>query len=44
LTLQDLSLPAGYRELFMDIPETLFRMDVSSTALRRAAQVSSESG
>jgi len=40
-TLQDLSLPAGYRELFRAIPETVFRVDVSSTALRQA-QISSE--
>jgi hypothetical protein len=34
LTLSDLSLPAGYRELFVEIPEAAFRIDVSSTALR----------
>lgn len=41
-TLGDLSLPAGYRDLFRAIPETLFRVDVSSTALRQA-QAASES-
>ena len=32
LTLHDLQLPAGYRELFEEIPD--FRMDISSTDLR----------
>jgi len=32
LTLQDLELPNGYRELFEEIPD--FRMDISSTAIR----------
>jgi hypothetical protein len=32
LTLRDLELPAGYRELFEEIPN--FRMDISSTAIR----------
>lgn len=35
-TLQDLSLPAGYHELFIEMPEAAFRLDVSSTALRQA--------
>jgi len=35
LTLKELSLPDGYRELFQEIPESKFRVDVSSTALRR---------
>ena len=34
LTLRDLSLPPGYRELFEEIPEVDFRVDVSSTTLR----------
>jgi hypothetical protein len=42
-TLADLSLPAGYRELFMPIPEMVFRVDISSTALRQA-QTASASG
>ncbi len=32
LTLQDLELPNGFRELFEEIPD--FRMDISSTAIR----------
>lgn len=32
LRLQDLELPAGFRELFEEIPD--FRMDISSTAIR----------
>lgn len=34
LTLKDLSLPEGYRELFEAIPESKFRKDISSTAIR----------
>ncbi len=34
LTLEDLELPAGYRELFEEIPEDVFRMDISSTEIR----------
>lgn len=34
LTLQDLDIPAGYRELFSQIPEEDFRVDISSTAIR----------
>ncbi|HXV99942.1 MAG TPA: hypothetical protein VEC93_16105, partial [Anaerolineae bacterium] len=37
LTLQDLDLPAGYRELFEEIPD--FRMDISSTAIREKNMV-----
>ena len=33
-TLADVALPEGFRPLFMDIPESRFRADVSSTALR----------
>jgi nicotinic acid mononucleotide adenylyltransferase len=35
LTLQDLELPQGYRELFEEIPG--FRMDISSTAIREGS-------
>ncbi len=35
LTLQDLELPNGYRELFEEIPD--FRMDISSTAIREGS-------
>lgn len=34
LTLRDVDLPAGYRELFEEIPEERFRLDLSSTAIR----------
>lgn len=37
LTLQDLELPNGYRELFEEIPD--FRMDISSTAIREGSVV-----
>jgi nicotinic acid mononucleotide adenylyltransferase len=36
LTLQDLELPPGYRELFEEIPEEVFRMDISSTEIRQS--------
>ena len=32
--LEHLAIPAGFEELFVPIPETLFRADVSSTELR----------
>jgi hypothetical protein len=35
LTLQDLSLPVGYQDLFEEIPEHSFRTDISSTELRQ---------
>ena len=35
-TLSDVNLPGGFHPLFMDIPESAFRADVSSTALRDA--------
>ncbi len=35
LTLNDVNLPAAYRGLFEQIPEELFRMDISSTAIRQ---------
>jgi hypothetical protein len=34
ITLKSVSLPAGYRELFNEIPEGEFRVDISSTQLR----------
>jgi hypothetical protein len=34
--LEDLDLPAAHRDLFADIPEAEFRLDVSSTQLRAA--------
>ena len=33
-TLADVNLPGGFHPLFMDIPESAFRADVSSTAIR----------
>lgn len=36
--LSDLTLPAGVRDLFQELPEADFRMDVSSTELRRAGE------
>ena len=35
-TLADVNLPGGFHPLFMDIPESAFRADVSSTAIRNA--------
>ena len=35
-TLADVNIPAGFHPLFADIPETAFRSDVSSTAIRSA--------
>lgn len=35
-TLADVALPAAYRDLFSQIPESHFRMDISSTALRQS--------
>lgn len=34
-TLRDLELPAGARELMIELPEALFRVDVSSTSIRQ---------
>lgn len=39
LTVNDLSLPAGYRELFSEIPEQEFRADISSTEIREENSV-----
>ncbi|MCX7858957.1 MAG: hypothetical protein N2385_02600 [Chloroflexus sp.] len=36
-TLADLTLPAGYEQLFIPVPEHLFRRDISSTELRARA-------
>jgi hypothetical protein len=36
MTMSDLLLPEGFRELFEEIPETIFRVDLSSTSLRGA--------
>ncbi|MBX9679598.1 MAG: hypothetical protein K2X38_12600 [Gemmataceae bacterium] len=33
--LEDLDIPAAWRDLFLGIPETRFRLDLSSTELRR---------
>ena len=33
--LEELAIPAGFRDLFQGIPEHLFRVDVSSTRLRQ---------
>lgn len=34
-TLRDLQLPAGFEEIFQELPETRFRLDISSTERRR---------
>jgi hypothetical protein len=34
LRLEDLAIPAAFRDLFMAIPEQVFRVDISSTQLR----------
>jgi hypothetical protein len=36
-TFDSLAVPAGFGDLFISIPESRFRADISSTALRRAA-------
>jgi hypothetical protein len=33
-TLADLTLPAGFSDLFIELPEKLFRADISSSAIR----------
>jgi hypothetical protein len=33
-TLEDIAIPAGYAEMFSEIPESSFHMDISSTELR----------
>jgi len=35
-TLHDLDVPAGYGDMFTEIPEAAFREDISSTAIRSA--------
>jgi nicotinamide mononucleotide (NMN) deamidase PncC len=34
-TLADISIPAGFEDLFSEIPESAFRADISSTEIRR---------
>lgn len=36
-TLNSLSLPAGFHELFTELPEQFFRVDISSTAIRQGS-------
>jgi len=36
--LRELSLPAGLRPLFVELPEAAFREDVSSTEIREARE------
>jgi nicotinic acid mononucleotide adenylyltransferase len=36
LTLRDVQLPPGYRDLFQELPPQEFRLDISSTAIRTA--------
>ncbi|NCO38228.1 MAG: hypothetical protein COZ06_35210 [Armatimonadetes bacterium CG_4_10_14_3_um_filter_66_18] len=38
ITLRELSLPAGLRPLFVELPEAAFREDVSSTEIREARE------
>lgn len=38
VTLDDLDLPQGFSELFIALPPTEFRRDISSTQLRKAAE------
>ena len=33
-TLRDIAVPASARDLFIDLPESAFRVDLSSTAIR----------
>jgi nicotinamide mononucleotide (NMN) deamidase PncC len=42
-SLSSLSLPAGLEDLFVEIPESRFREDITSTELRSSGQSSSES-
>ncbi len=42
LTLKDVDLPDGYRELFAEIPESKFRIDISSTMLRTQSAATNE--
>ncbi|MBN1992719.1 MAG: hypothetical protein JW953_08425 [Anaerolineae bacterium] len=35
LTLNDIEIPAGYQDLFEQIPESNFRVDISSTTIRK---------
>ncbi len=38
LGLNDLNIPPGFTNLFLPIPESLFRLDISSTALRQTGR------
>jgi hypothetical protein len=33
-TLSDLDIPSGFSDLFLDLPESIFRVDLSSSELR----------
>jgi hypothetical protein len=35
LTLREMSLPPELRNICQEVPESLFRMDISATAIRR---------
>jgi hypothetical protein len=41
LTLDDIDLPAAFRDMFVGLPESAFRVDISSTELRQQAASSS---
>jgi hypothetical protein len=34
-TLSDIAIPERFRDLFSELPESVFRLDLSSTAIRR---------
>jgi hypothetical protein len=44
LGLEDLAIPADYRDLFIPMPEAVFRLDVSSTSIRIAPRSDSQVG
>ncbi len=37
-TLQDIAIPKGFEDLFIELPESAFRLDLSSTQIRRAME------
>lgn len=37
-TLADVAVPHGFRDLFLELPESAFRVDLSSTAIRESQQ------
>jgi Cytidylyltransferase-like len=39
-TLDDIEIPANYRDMFSEIPESAFKMDISSTELRKKMEES----